>query len=711
MTKAGPVIGATWSAPTATESATVHRSRLVAWLPWCSLAALTGAALLLRLLALNWRLPYTMNVDEPVVMDQAAAIIRNGDLNPHRFVYPSLQIYLQAAIDWLHLQWGLATGRYQSLADLPINSHVITTAPGFYQWGRAGTAVLGALTVWLTGLAGRGLGGWSLGLPAALFLAVSPLHVGHSHFVTPDVPSAAMTSLALLTAVAILNQSPRLAPARRRNLYLLAGVAFGLATATKYNAVAIGVGLLLAHLLARPPRMWLADGNLWLAGLASLGAFFVVTPFALIDRKTFLEDIASIIYHYKWLGHVGFESDQNWWWYLNWLLRNEAWLIVPALVGILWAAIRQRPGDLLLLIVPLASYAGLAGYKVHFERNLLPLFPCLALLAARPLADLLPSLTARLPGLPHQRVARPALALLPLALASLALALPPASASVSSSLFLARTDSRLAAVTWLQQLPADARILADLEPELWQEDRRIQPAQFVTGLHEQPAEWFAANGYPYLVTNASRSDRFTRNPERYPAEAAAYARLYQETRELARFNLDSGHIGPEVRILQVTTSARHPTIGHPLTAQLGSIELLGATMTPVARLDEVAVVRPDRVGTFKAGGILGLTLFWQPAETLTEDYTVFVHLVDARGRILAQRDTPPQAGRYPTSQWRPREVVVDSANLPLPSSLAPGSYRVVVGLYRPTDGQRLPVLPANSSRPDSIELASIQVGR
>ena len=373
--------------------------------PWLALAGIVAVALTLRLWGIGWRLPYTMNVDEPVVMDQAAGIVRTGDLNPHRFVYPSLQIYQQALIDWLHLRWGMANGLYAGLADLPENSHVITEAPGFYLWGRAGTALLGALTVLFTGLAGRWLGGWRVGLAAALLLAVAQLHVSHSRYVTPDVPAACFTALALLGAVAVYRQSPALSPARRRWLYLLAGVAFGLATATKYNTVVIGAPLLLAHLLARPPRDWFRSADIWLAGAASLVAFFAVTPFALLDRRTFLVDVASIIHHYKYLGHPGFESDQNWLWYIRWLWRNEFWLILPALAGAIWAALRHRGDDLLLLIFPLASYAGLAAYMVHFERNLLPLFPFFALLAARFLADAADGLTARWP---RGRAAAPA---------------------------------------------------------------------------------------------------------------------------------------------------------------------------------------------------------------------------------------------------------------------------------------------------------------
>ncbi|MDY7041908.1 MAG: glycosyltransferase family 39 protein, partial [Chloroflexota bacterium] len=57
-------------------------------------------------------------------------------------------------------------------------------------------------------------------------------------------------------------------------------------------------------------------------------------------------------------------------------------------------------------------------------------------------------------------------------------------------------------------------------------------------------------------------------------------------------------------------------------------------------------------------GALRVSLRWQATETITTDYIVFVHLLDD-GRILAQSDTRPGEGYYPTSWWRPGDVVLD----------------------------------------------------
>jgi hypothetical protein len=77
---------------------------------------------------------------------------------------------------------------------------------------------------------------------------------------------------------------------------------------------------------------------------------------------------------------------------------------------------------------------------------------------------------------------------------------------------------------------------------------------------------------------------------------------------------------------------------------------------------------------------------------MQQDYTVFVHLVDSSGTPLAQRDSQPLAGEYPTSWWRAGERVIDPYLLEIPSSLAPGEYDLLAGFYLLSNGQRLPLL-------------------
>lgn len=94
---------------------------------------------------------------------------------------------------------------------------------------------------------------------------------------------------------------------------------------------------------------------------------------------------------------------------------------------------------------------------------------------------------------------------------------------------------------------------------------------------------------------------------------------------------------------------------------------------------------------------LHLTLLWRIQATLTANYTVFVHVVDSRGQMVGQWDQVPGAGAMPTATWPVNQVVVDDYQIPLQLTTGAPPYQLLVGLYAPTTGERLPIL--NSTRP------------
>lgn len=103
-----------------------------------------------------------------------------------------------------------------------------------------------------------------------------------------------------------------------------------------------------------------------------------------------------------------------------------------------------------------------------------------------------------------------------------------------------------------------------------------------------------------------------------------------------------------------------------------------------------------------------VTLFWRAPETPSSDYAVFVHLVAEDGQIASQHDGRPVEGLYPTTLWKAGEGVEDEHSLSLPTDLAPGDYRLLVGLYQPETGERLVVLGADGQAAgDSVELATV----
>jgi len=121
-----------------------------------------------------------------------------------------------------------------------------------------------------------------------------------------------------------------------------------------------------------------------------------------------------------------------------------------------------------------------------------------------------------------------------------------------------------------------------------------------------------------------------------------------------------------------------------------NIALRGLNLSPTP-------VQPD--------GSVEVTLFWQTNQPVNEDYMIFVHLLDEAGQIIAQNDSLPRAGAYPTPWWFPGVLIEDTHLLNLPVELAKGKYQLVVGLYRAEDGTRLPLAGGG----DSLIIKEIQI--
>ncbi|GEM_PF-1431508 len=144
----------------------------------------------------------------------------------------------------------------------------------------------------------------------------------------------------------------------------------------------------------------------------------------------------------------------------------------------------------------------------------------------------------------------------------------------------------------------------------------------------------------------------------------------------------------------------------------GSAQVSHFVTTPVARdndwplriqfenglhLDRVSVNRSDW------GEPICFEIQWHTTRPLPVDYTVFIHIVDQNGQIVAQNDSQPGGGYAPMSQWSIGEPIIDRHGLILPPSvLAPGEYDIIIGVYGP-DGVRLHATDGS----DSILLSRI----
>jgi hypothetical protein len=105
---------------------------------------------------------------------------------------------------------------------------------------------------------------------------------------------------------------------------------------------------------------------------------------------------------------------------------------------------------------------------------------------------------------------------------------------------------------------------------------------------------------------------------------------------------------------------------------------------------------------------LQTTLLWQAIEAPDIDFTVFVHVLDAQGQVVAGADSQPVGGTYPTSIWSPGEMVADARTVRLVDGggapLPPGTYRLSLGVYDLNTGERLTVSLPDGQTVESREL-------
>ena len=90
---------------------------------------------------------------------------------------------------------------------------------------------------------------------------------------------------------------------------------------------------------------------------------------------------------------------------------------------------------------------------------------------------------------------------------------------------------------------------------------------------------------------------------------------------------------------------------------------------------------------------LTLRLFWETGDGAANDWTTYIHLIDAQGNLAAQFDGPALAGLQPTNRWHRNALYIDRRQLNLPTELSAGDYLFRVGLYSLGSGERLPFQP------------------
>ncbi len=497
------------------------------WIIVAPIGVIVLVALALRLWAITWGLPYADHPDEQVLAYVALGMLRRGDWYPVRFDYPSLYFYALRLVFAAHWYVGLATGQYTSVADIPTARQVYLPAPGFYIWGRALTATLGAATVALLATVGWRQWGRSVALAAAAILAVLPLHIRHSQYLTVDVAGTLLVLLAISAALRLLEHTDRWS-------YALAGIAVGLAAATKYNDGAVLLAMLAAHTLHWGRASLRQGGWLVWAVLWALLGFVAATPYALLTPHAFVAGITAQYADYRGGQHGDVLGRWPLGAYLRffWAIGLGPLLTLATLLGFGVVVARRDRAGLVVLAFILPYVLFFLAWPQHFWRNLLPIVPPLVLLAGIGLHAATAwlnrwsgSLHLRWWNSPEQRapflirhLAMPMLMLLVIAM--------PLRDAIQLDRFDTQADARVRASAYVQDvLPHDAPIVVELATPLWHGDTTIIPVRSLTN-HD--LAWYWGQRVRYLVATGRARTRKDQVAYDYLRQHATLVRVFDD---------------------------------------------------------------------------------------------------------------------------------------------------------------------------------------
>jgi 4-amino-4-deoxy-L-arabinose transferase-like glycosyltransferase len=84
-----------------------------------------------------------------------------------------------------------------------------------------------------------------------------------------------------------------------------------------------------------------------------------------------------------------------------------------------------------------------------------------------------------------------------------------------------------------------------------------------------------------------------------------------------------------------------------------------------------------------------ITIYWQSLQPMTENYRVYLKLVDSDGRVWRENDSNPIFGFFLTSQWEEGVILRDKHGLEVPPDAPSGIYYIGLSLFDPELGKGL----------------------
>ena len=363
-----------------------RRARVV-----CSmlLVIVLGGALLVRGWLIRESLPYCRHVDEKTWVQIAMRMMRDGDLNPHRFTKPSVMVYTTTAGMSLGLIRSSSKQDTKRPRDLGKRAYPYYKVPSAVEVPKLLFALASVLGMGMAGLCARMLGRkeWLVVLAPVLCCGSATYLFFSWEYINADIIGACFI-LATITNLLVGHQRhPE--GADGLDLAIVQGVLVGFTLGCKYNLFPIAVPYLLYVALYVRHRA-VSRGVTFLVAMSA--GFVLSTPYSLFALNELLHGAAAEASHYA-SDHRGKFTPSGWPMLLKYLgdLRDSygMFTLLVALLGVGRSLRNNWRLALVAFSFPVAFLAYMSNQRVFFERNGVSVHLFVAIAAAIGLDDLL----------------------------------------------------------------------------------------------------------------------------------------------------------------------------------------------------------------------------------------------------------------------------------------------------------------------------------
>lgn len=391
-------------------------------------------AFILRIIPIKYGLPLHLNIDEPALV--SGSLLLKNSLNIGRFDWPHLYFY----INFLFYLPGYLLVNFFKLPFFLEGDGI------YFAISRALSAIFGVLTLFsifkITELISKNK---SVAIASVLMLSLLPVHVYESFFAKLDVSLTFFVSLAIY---GILKISEGL----NTKTFLITGALIGLSVSIKYNAFLLYIPFIISWAYLTN-KQTIKTVKLYLlpiySGIVSIIVFFMGTPFALIDYKTFWSDKprVGVLWQFQNVGSVPWEeySVHVYETFAN-MYRSDLgigiWIIfITLIIFYLFFNYRNRYLNILLLPTIFISFyiSKLDRSPSHYFIFLIPMYLPL-------IANFMWDISTRFSNLFRNLRVRTIYWIF-----VVILMIPSIYLSVRSTAVYARTDTRLDAYNWVRE--------------------------------------------------------------------------------------------------------------------------------------------------------------------------------------------------------------------------------------------------------------------